>query len=647
MGPEDYGTVPPQGDRPHPGDEYMPETSDQAAQPEAAVGSAPSEESASTFAPGGQPEEASTEGAGEGPHGPQIEIDLVEGDFHVLGGAPRVLLTADDEELEDDGAETREGVLRFSRLPDGSELRVPDGARVLVRQAYGDVVVEHFDGYFQMQRVGGDITLRQVAVAEIVQVGGDLEAEQGGALRVRSVGGDAEIEDYDEAPVIGHVGGELEARDLPRLELRDAVGGDVTLDRCGEATLIGTIGGDLNAERSLVTLRASAVGGDIHLAAVNAITVSAAGGDLTIASAQGAVEVHSVGGDAELRDTHGLLRLGTVGGDVSVENAFGGFHAGRVSGDVELDTPLAAGVEYSVHAAGDISLRARGEVNARFVAQTLGGEIRTRLPLTMERGRRRNLVGVIGHGDATVTLRSDGGDITITAADRFEEEHSSMSDDFVGQNPSDQGGDEDDTRTWEGGFGRHRFRVQVDRGPGRARFHFKGPYTGEGEEGGERDFHFEWEKGRGPRMYGEYEQRMNEFRERAEDTAKKAAEQASEYAERTAKRLRETDWEAVGREVKNAVERAVSDLEDAFGQVRREWETRRPSGQSGGSRPSGAQRVRIEYEDENPAEAGQSAASAGAPSSDEIEAQRRSILEQLRAGTISLDEAERRLNELR
>ena len=647
MGPEDYGNVPPQGVQPQQGDERMPEASDQAPPPEGAAGGAPSEESPSAFEPGGQPEEAPREEAGEGPQGPRIEIDLVEGDFHVLGGAAHVLLTADDEELEDDGVQTQAGVLRFSRLPDDSELRVPDGARVFVRQVYGDVEVEHVDGYFQIQRVGGDLTLREVAVAEIVQIGGDLEAAQGGALRVRSIGGDAEIQDYDEAPVIGHVGGDLEARDLPRLELRDAVGGDVTLDHCGEATLIGTIGGDLHADRSLVTLRASAVGGDIHLAAVNGITVSAAGGDLTIESAQGAVEVHSVGGDADLRDTHGLLRLGTVGGDATVENAFGGFHAGRIGGDVELDTPLAAGAEYSVHAAGDISLRARGEVNARFVAQTLGGEIRTRLPLTMERGRRRNLVGVIGHGDATVTLRSDGGDITITAADRFEEEHSSMSDDFVGQNPDDEGGDEGDTRSWEGGFGRHRFRVRVDRGPGRARFHFKGPYTQEGDESGERDFHFEWEKGHGPRMYGEYEQRMNDFRERAEETAKKAAEQASEYAERTARRLRETDWEAVGREVKNAVEKAVSDLEDAFGQVRREWETRRPAGSSGGAKSSGAQRVRIEYDDENPAEAGQGSAPGSGPSRDEIEAQRRGILEQLREGTISLDEAERRLNELR
>jgi hypothetical protein len=50
------------------------------------------------------------------------------------------------------------------------------------------------------------------------------------------------------------------------------------------------------------------------------------------------------------------------------------------------------------------------------VAQSAGGEIRTQLPLSVERGRRRNLVGSLGRGEASVTLRS-GGDILIIAAD--------------------------------------------------------------------------------------------------------------------------------------------------------------------------------------------------------------------------------------
>lgn len=580
------------------------------------------------------------------PRGPRVEIDVVEGDFSIHGGAPRVLLLTRRNRTPDDVAEDSSGDFRFSWLPDDAELRVPDGAEVLIRRVYGDLEAEELDGLLLVQQVGGDVKLRRVAACEVQHAQSDLEASRGGQLRVRHVNGDVKLEDYDEAPVLGHISGELDASDLPGLGVRDSVGGDVSLDRCGEVLLVGTVGGDLHARRSVVTVRASAIGGDARLDTVRGTTLSAIGGDLRVENALEEVEVASVGGDAVLRSARGRVHLATVGGDLTVEDAPAGVTARHIGGDADLDTPLGAGAEYTIRAAGDITLRVRGEVNARFVAQTSGGEIRTRLPLTVERGRRRNLVGVVGRGDATVTLHSDGGDISIAAADdRFEEEYTAMGDDFVGRGPEGE-----DERSWEGSVGRHRFRVRWDRGPGRANFRFQGPFTEEEDPDAmgtrPRDFNFQWERGQGPHISGEYEERMNDLRDKAEKVARKAAEQAQEYADKVSRRARETDWESIGREVRSSIEKAMSDLEDAFGQVRREWETRRSPGEPGSSQPSGAQRVRIEVDDEPDAfgAGGQGAASA---SRDDAEAQRRAILEELRNGRISLDEAERRLNNLR
>ena len=581
------------------------------------------------------------------PRGPRVEIDVVEGDFTIHGGADRVLLLTRRNRTRDDVAEDRDdGDLRFSWLPDGSELRVPDGAEVLIRRVYGDLEVEELDGLLLVQQVGGDADVRRVAACDIQHVQGDLDASRGGQLRVRHVDGDVKLENYDESPLLGHISGDLDASDLPGLGIRDSVGGDVSLDRCGEVVLVGTIGGDLDARRSVVTVRASSIGGDARLDTVRGVTLSAVGGDLRAQRVLDEIEVASIGGDVTLRGAFAHVLLHTVGGDLEVEDAPRGVTARRVGGDVELDTPLGSGADYSIHAGGDITLRVRGEVNARFVAQTNGGEIRTRLPLTVERGRRRNLVGVLGRGDATVTLRSDGGDISIAAADdRFEEENTTMGDDFVGRGPN-----ADDERSWEGAVGRHRFRVHWDKGPGHANFRFQGPFTEEDDPDAmgtrPRDFNFQWERGQGPRFSGEYEQRMNDLREKAERVARKAADQAQEYADRVSRRARETDWESIGREVRTSIEKAMADLEDAFGQVRREWETRRAPGESGpSSRPSGAQRVRIEVDDEP--DAFGAGAPGAAPSRDDMEAQRRAILEELRNGRISLDEAERRLNTLR
>jgi hypothetical protein len=589
-------------------------------------------------------------------HGPRIEIDLIQGDAILRGGAPQVLLTSPGVRAEDHIVSDVDGTLRFHRLPDDSELSVPDGARVLIRQVYGDLTVEGLDGFVTAQHIRGDLTLTGLAVGDFVHVEGDLRATNGGSLRVRIAGADVELGDYEDAPLLGHVGGDIEAHDLAGLEVRESVGGDVALERCGAVTLIGTIGGDLRAEHTSVALRASSVGGDVEISFAEGVTLAAVGGDLRIVQeASGAIEVSSVGGDADLRRTRGRVRLGTVGGDLDVEEATGGLVVGRVGGDADLDTPLTAGAEYKVRTGGDIDLRVRGEVNARFVAQAHGGEISTRLPLTVERGRRRHLVGALGRGDATVTLES-GGDITITAADRFEEEHD-MNDDFGTTSTTDREDEQTGPRSWETTFGGQRFRVQWDRQPGKANFKFKGPFTENDDPdamngGPAHDFNFEWERGKSPRFSGEYQEQINELREKAERAARKAAEQAQMYAERAAKRARDTDWEAVGREVRSAVERAMSELENAFGSMRNTWENRPSSGGSSsgtgasGQRPSGAQRVRIEVDD--PDAANQAAGQAPfASRADDVEAQRRAILEQLRGGTISLDEAERQLNDLR
>lgn len=572
--------------------------------------------------------------------GPRIVIDVVAGDFLIRGGAPHVLLHAGDD--EDQEVEDRGGALRFSWLPDDSELSVPDGAEIEIRRIEGDLHADTLDAILVVHHVSGDATLEEVGACELLHVEGDVRARRGGTVRLRASSGSVELSDLERAPVLGHIAGDLEASNLSGLELRDSVGGDVTLDRCGDVTLQGTIGGDLRVDRSTVRVSASSIGGNVRIANVRGATLSAVGGDLRVSGGSGLIEVASIGGDVRVSGTTSRVRLGTIGGDARAQDVTGGLSIGHTGGDASLDTALGPQAEYTIRASGDIAMQVRGEVNARFVAQTFGGEIRTQLPLTVEKGRRRNLVGVLGRGDATVTLRSDGGDISL-AANEKQEEARMKGDDFVGQDEEQQ------ERTWEGGFGRHRFRFGWDRGAHHAGFSFRGPFTEEDDpdgmgSGSGRDFRFRWERGHGPQVSGEYEERLNELRDKAERLARRTAEQAQRYAEGAARRARDTDWDAIGREVRTAVERAMTDLEDTFKELRQEWDTRRgPRPGAGASKPS-AQRVKIEYDEPGASDA---PPSASASSTDDLEAQRRAILEDLRNGALSLDEAERRLNNLR
>jgi hypothetical protein len=660
----------------------------------------------------------------------RVEIGVAEGDLRIAGGASQVVLHVayDDDDDEEAAATDRDGTLYFARLRDDAELHVPDDVAVLVRQVQGDLVVDRLASPLEVNRAHGDAELRGVTVARLDTVRGELTAEDGGDLLVHEVDGDATLESFRRVLLEGRVGGELAIREVEQVDVRGQVGGDLELERCGEASLEGSIGGDLRVEQCAAVLRVGRVGGDAEIRTVREVSIGTVSGDLELERCLGAarigtvgcdaevreveslqlatvggdlegeriggrVEARHVGGDATLRNVAGHVHIGVVGGELEAERAPAGVVIEQIGGDAELDTALGPEAAYAVNAGGDVTLRVRGEVNARFVAQCRG-EIHTNLPLTMERGRRRNLVGVLGRGDATVTLRA-GGDIEILAANgsaRSSERGFAMSDEREGQGPADhepgmgdkgERGSRGDARTWEGSFGGKRFRLRVEQGPGRAGVHFQGPLD-QGEDpdaiGGSRSFGFEWERGRGARTYGEYEERLRDLGEKAERVARQAAEQAQDYAEKATRRARETDWESMGRELRSAITRAVSELEDAFSRVRSDWE-QRPSGQgsSGGNRGGGnaqnAQRVRIERDDEpdamgnsmggagsqssgfssqssagytGPEAAGAaSGPSAASMSAEERDAARRQILEQLRTGALSLDEAERRLNDLR
>jgi DUF4097 and DUF4098 domain-containing protein YvlB len=638
----------------------------------------------------------------DGLRAPQVEVGRAEGDLTVRrGDAPHVVLSGrGDPEIRAryQPADGPDGMLIFTRLPDGAELLVPARARVSIRDVAGDLHADGFVGALTVNRVKGDAVLADLGTVELVRLDGDLSASGCEALLLREAAGDIHLDRVHTPTVIGRVGGDLDAHGLAGLELRESIGGDVSVEgSTGDILLRGGVGGDLNLEGCVGEVRlngavegdlsvrlcgslgvngpikgdanvreivgavafngpvhgdlsvelaqslniAGSVGGDADIRTVEReTTLRTVGGDLSAETIGGPLTLTTIGGDARVRTSLASATVSTIGGDFSGQRAMGGVSLGRVGGDVTLDTPLAAGGEYQVRAGGEIHLRVRGEVNARFVAQTRGGEIHTRLPLAVERGRRRNLVGMLGRGDAGVTLFSDGGDIVIVAADSDEEDM--MSDDYVG----DEHGTATAPKSWEGSFGGHKFRVRWEPGatPGA---------TDDADAMGRshRGFGFEWEHDPAgdAKASEDFDRQINELRDRAEQVARRAAEQAQHYAERAARRARETDWESIGREVRSAIERAMSELERTVGQFGREFDSRRgPSDPNAGARGTGAQRVRIERDEEGDGyAAGYGATQTPPPPRGDADAQRRAILEDLRAGTISLDEAERRLGELR
>ena len=549
----------------------------------------------------------------------RVEIGRAEGELEVFGwNEPHIRIVGlddddDDEDIPNIGAE---GVLRLERLHDDVTISVPRGVSLYVLSAKGDVTVRGLQGGVRLDAVAGDVEIQDV-----------------GSIQAGAISGDTRLENCQGEAHVNTVSGDLVARNLGSLEITGSVNGDAEISEVvGEVTLRQAINGDAHFHH-VGHVSVSNMRGDCEISQAGSVVVNNLSGDLSVQEVEGFCHIQNMHGDAKLRRCGGIVTLENVGGDLQATDMRGGIATNNVAGDARLDTPLVKGATYTIHASGDISLRARGEVHARFVAQTLAGTIQTRLPLTVERGRRRHLVGAIGRAEAIVTLQSDGGDIVINAADSIQED--SMTNDYT----NDDAGDREEAGAGSGGFGGQMrfggrgFGFHWDKAPGGFSFAtgYRDDPDGPGdprmrrERGNKSKFPFEWDDA----QRADYEKRIREMSDRTAQAARKAAERATQYAERAAKRARETDWDAVGRDVRGAIERAMGEMEHLMEQFRTSPNTPPRPG-------STAQRVPVEQDE------------AAAPrNKDEIDAQRRAILEQLRNGAITMDEAERQLDALR
>lgn len=147
---------------------------------------------------------------------PIVEITNVGGDLRITGwDQSQLVAEADDEDsvrCDHDGD-------RLSLQADADcRIRLPRGAQVSVRTVGGDANLKFLQQKLAIGNVGGDLTLRQVAGANIGVVGGDV--------KVKRVNGDIQV---------GHVGGDLEARELDGAFKSGNVGGDLFLHEVGGA----------------------------------------------------------------------------------------------------------------------------------------------------------------------------------------------------------------------------------------------------------------------------------------------------------------------------------------------------------------------------------------------------------------------------
>jgi DUF4097 and DUF4098 domain-containing protein YvlB len=599
MDPNQSNDVPPQpgsdalGEMPRAADQDAPDTppQDAAATP---TPDAPPAEEAATAAP--------SPNAAPPPPKAAIRLGHVHGDLRIQAWAgepeamPHARLHSEDLWLD-----IQPEAYIDAAIDDDAILLVAGALDVAVNRVDGDLVAARLRGALDVATVQGDATLDGIT----------------GPVVLSEVHGDATAVNLGDDFTLLAAQGDLSIDRVSGTVRIDSVHGDANLRHAGRVDVM-SVHGDLRVQEISALVVGRHVHGDVTLATVERAMLRHVKGDLTAVSVPGLLQATKVEGDARLRDMAGQVRLAEVEGDLSAQDLAGGIVA-EAEGDAYLETRLVAGQTYQI-TAGSIVLRARSPISAQFVAQSEGGEIRTHLPLTVER-HRQALAGVIGQGEATVTLISTNGDIILDAAG------------------SESAGHE---------HGRHRdrsnFRVHVGHGPHGPAIDISGlndltdilsafPFTGG----------FTMSEDNTPLDYSDVEERLRDLGERSSRAARKAAEKFRDYADRAARRARETDWDAVSRDVRTAIERTVGELENAFREIMAEFDAEGPT--TGAAQPKAkgptAQRIPIDHD---PIDT--TASPVDTPPPEDRAARRRAILEQVKNGTLTLEQADAQLRDL-
>jgi len=230
------------------------------------------------------------------------------------------------------------GFVRRSRVAVDLFLDVPEGMRIELTTASGDIDVEGMRAGGEVSATSGDVWLSDCRGDFSISVAsGDVEIEAvEGKLRLSSASGELSVRDIAGPVSVSVASGDFDGADIEGSFALDGASGDVNLERCEGEIEVSTASGDVWFEDVVPLVSVSTSSGDV--------TVSTAGGDDVD------VGISCSSGDIELELPRGAsytLKISTVSGMIhtsvplSIENLSRHELRGKVGsgrGSVRLST---------------------------------------------------------------------------------------------------------------------------------------------------------------------------------------------------------------------------------------------------------------------------------------------------------------------
>jgi hypothetical protein len=351
-----------------------------------------------------------------------MAITTLEGveSIHVLRAAGNLKITGvgpDGSAVEIDTNTapqlTRDAGVAEVTLRDNATIAVPAGVTVEVEDLAGNLDVSDLATPFVVKRVRGNLHARRLGAISIRDtVSGNVSIKEAGSVEGLKVRGALSVESAH-AVTFSLVAGEFDCR---------AIDGEVAIEKiAGAARLLGLHGPFI----------ARIVGGHLEIEDAAHVEVGVVGGKVRASNLSGAIRIGKIGGKLAADSVASEVAVGFVGGSARIGRVGGALNLEDVGGAVYLAGPFPADKTWSVRSRGRVNVEVDANASLELDASAGWGRIRTYGidAAGLERLGRSHVHGPIGPDPASgarlkIAVETRGADVIVASADARERDFS-------------------------------------------------------------------------------------------------------------------------------------------------------------------------------------------------------------------------------
>jgi hypothetical protein len=307
---------------------------------------------------------------------------------------------------------TNAGVAEVT-LRDNASIAVPAGVTVEVEDLAGNLDVSNLATPFAVTRVRGNLHARRIgAISMRDTVSGNVSIKEAGAVDGLKIRGGLSVESAG-AITFSHIAGAFDCR---------AIDGEVAIEKiAGSANLLGVH----------APFIARVIGGHLEIEDAAHVEAGVVGGRVRASNLSGGLQVGKIGGKLAADTVAGEIAIGFVGGNARISRVAGSLNLEDVGGAIDLSGPFPLDKAWSVASRGRVNIEVDPAASLELDASAGWGRIRTYgIDAAALKWLARNHVhGPVGPEPASgartkIAVETRGADVIVASADARERDFS-------------------------------------------------------------------------------------------------------------------------------------------------------------------------------------------------------------------------------